>query len=542
MKLQFFGPLGRVTGSCALLSDERLGVRILVDAGMQQGEGDPERWNRRELPFDASSLTHVVLTHAHIDHCGLLPRLFKDGFEGKVLCTPETAALAQIELEDSARVSRAYSVEDARRVRFDARESFGLGGYFSMARDVFLQFFRTSHILGAVSVRISWGPKGADQRSIIFSGDLGTNVEGHERFLFLGHRMAPQPSTYAVVESTYGDRIRAGAIETFEGRTQNLARELRLARERGGTTLIASFAMDRLQSLMLDLAYLAARDAELAATPTFVHAPLGKRISSVYARFVRAKDICKTGVGSRWLSRSAFGRFGLDPESAEDERRLEDAIVAVLDPNAAPTDVVAGLRRAHEWTDRRPYVRGPHVVLASSGMLEGGPVTQYLPDLLADSSSTLLLTGFASPTTVAGQLLALGPLLPSQRERLSGTIVLPDGSTYSQKHVRARIVVLGGYSGHADQRGLVDWLVHEREGRRCAAGQTIFIQHGDDRARESLRRALLSKAPSARVVMPTIDSSAFDLDGPAAPNEADKLRAENQALRAELARLRTRAA
>jgi hypothetical protein len=96
-------------------------------------------------------------------------------------------------------------------------------------------------------------------------------------------------------------------------------------------TLIASFAMDRLQNLLLDFAYLAARDEKIAATPTFVHAPLGKSISSVYARFVRAKDIHKTGVRPRWLSKSAFVRFGLDPDNIEDERRLEEAIVSVLE-------------------------------------------------------------------------------------------------------------------------------------------------------------------------------------------------------------------
>ena len=542
MKVQFFGPLGRVTGSCALLTDERLGVRILVDAGMRQGEGDPRPWNEGELPFDAASLTHIVLTHAHIDHCGLLPRVFMAGFAGNVICTPETAALAQIELEDAANLSDGFSVADARKVRFDARDAFGLGGYFSIARNVFLQFFRTSHILGAVSVRLSWGPKGPEQRSILFSGDLGTNVEGHERFLFLGHRMAPPQSTYLVAESTYGNRLRTGAVETFEGRTQNLARELRSARQRGGTTLIASFAMDRLQTLMLDLAYLAARDAELAATPTFVHAPLGKRISSVYARFVRAKDIHKTGVLSRWLSESAFTHLGLDPASVEDEKRLEDAIVSVLDPSAAPSTSLPGLRRVHQWVDRRPLPTGPHVVLTSSGMLEGGPVAQYLPDVLADSCSTLLLPGYAGPATTAGQLLALGPLLAAQRERLSGTITLPDGTVIAQKHVRARVVSLGGYSAHADQRGLVDWIVPEQSGRRRAASETLFIQHGDDAARDGLRRAVLAKAPNTRIVLPTSETNTFDLDAPPVRSETDTLRAENEALRAELARLRGRSA
>jgi metallo-beta-lactamase family protein len=533
MKLEFFGPLGRVTGSSALLSDERLGVRILVDAGIQQGEGEDDRWNRGPLPFDAAALTHIVLTHAHIDHCGLLPRVVKDGFKGAVVCTPETAALARIQLEDSARVSGDYSVDDARRVRFDTRDA-AFGTYFPIARDVFLQFFRTAHILGAVAVRFSWGPKGPAQRSIIFSGDLGTNVDGHERFLLLRHRMAPPPSNYAVVESTYGDRERTVPGESFVGRVEGLRRELRSGVGRGGTTLVAVFAMDRLQTMMLDISYVAGLDAEIARTPVFVHAPLGRRISSVYAKFVSAKDICRTGVRSRWLSKAAFSRFGLDPDNIDHERQLEDAIVAVLDPDAKTSSTLPGLPSLHQWIDRTLVPTGPAVVLASSGMLEGGTVVSYLRAVLTDPASTIILAGYAAPTTVAGKLLKIGGLTSADRQRLPDVVELPDGTSLPSASVRAHITAASGYSGHADQRGIVDWLVHEHEGKRCLAGQAVFIQHGTEAGRDGLRRVLGERAPEVAIVCPTPENATYDLEAPAALSREAELLARIAELEARL--------
>lgn len=543
MKLQFFGPLGRVTGSCALLSDERLGVRILVDAGIQQGEGDPDRWNAGPLPFDAASLTHVLLTHAHVDHCGLLPRVVKEGFSGAVLCTPETAALARLELMDAARVSGLYTPDDVKRVRFDERaQAFGM--YFPIAQDVFVQMFRTAHILGAAAFRISWGPRGPDQRSILFSGDLGTNVDRHERTLLLRHRMQPQASTYAVVESTYGDRVRDGAQECFIGRTEGLRRELAAARARGGPTVIAAFAMDRLQMLLLDLAYLAAIDPSVAATPVLAHTRLGERISAEYARHVRAKDVYKRGVKPRWLSKSAFTHLGLREDDPTHERELEAAIVSVLDPKVAAGGTIAGLRRVHSWISRREPIAEHHVVLTSSGMLQGGPVVSYLPDVLRDPTATLILPGYASPATVAGALLQLSSLAKSERERLDGAIELPDGTSIAKADVRAHVTSLKGYSAHADQRGILDWLVHEHEGRRVVAARTLFVQHGDDGAREALRSKLSVLAPEMDVLCPSTSEVEHDLDAPGVASRETLLHvvAEQSARIAELeAALRARA-
>ena len=522
MRVEFFGPLGRVTGSSALLSDDRLGVRILVDAGIQQGEGAPEQWNRGPLPFDAATLTHIVLTHAHIDHCGLLPRVVKEGFGGTVLCTPETEALARLLLEDCARVSKDYSVEDARRVRFEARDA-AFGTRLTINRDVCVQFFPTAHILGSIAARFSWGGGGPAERSIIFSGDLGTNVDGQERFLLLRHRMAPPPSTFAVVESTYGDRERALVSESFAGRIEGLRCALRAARRRGGTTLIAVFAMDRLQTMLLDLACVAGQDNELARTPVFVQTPLGRRISSVYARFVRARDGSGAGAPPRWLSKAAFPLFGLSADDVEHVRMLEDAVVAVLDPDASVRSPLAGLPRAHRWIHREITPTEPTIIVATGGMLEGGPIVRYLPDVLTDPNSTVILTGYAAPSTLAGRLSTIGGLSMAARSRLPGSVHLPDGSSIPSRAVSAHITKVCGYSGHADRGGIVDWLVDERAGKQSLAGQTVFIQHGTDAGREGLRRALQERAPWMKVVCPTAECATYDLDASRSLSSGDLL-------------------
>lgn len=512
MKVRFFGPLGRVTGSCALLHDDQLNVRILIDAGLQQGEAEQESWNRGALPFDTKSLTHIVLTHAHIDHCGLLPRIVKAGFRGEVICTPETAALAKLELQDCARIGRDYTCADVAKVRF-APKDVPFGAHFPIARDVFLQFFRTAHILGAVAVRVCWGKRGPNQRSILFSGDLGSNVDTDERFLFLRHRMEPPPSTFAVVESTYGDRKRDDGSESFQGRIDGLRTELASARERGGQTLIASFSMDRLQTLLLDLAYLCARDTDLARTPILVHTPLGEKISRVYAEFVSKKDQCPGGVRPRWLSKSAFRHLGLTRESAAHERALEASIRAVFDPDAERAGPLAGLNPVHRWVRERKTLDQHHIVIASSGMLEGGAALSYLPDLLVNASSTLLLSGYAMPNSVAGRLSQLGGLPLHERQRLAGDCIdLRNGTKVLSSDVRAHIGYVKGYSAHADQKGLLDWLVYEHSEQTCLAARTLFIQHGHDGARAALQRELSSIAPEIRTLCPTPDEATYDLE------------------------------
>ena len=540
MKLQLLGPLDRVTGSMSLLTDDRLGVRILVDAGVRQGEVDAERWNQGPLPCDAASLTHVLLTHAHLDHCGLLPRLYAEGYRGRVVCTAETAALTRVQLEDAARVARADPTS-IQAVDFDGR-SERFGSYIPLARDVFVQMFPTSHILGAVSMRVSWGaPKTPAQRSIVFSGDLGRNVDRRESFLFGRHRQHPPPSTFAVIETTYGDRVRELAGESFLGRVGALREHIVRARSCGGSVVVAAFALDRFQMILLDLAYLASIDSTLASIPILAHGPLAKKFSSIYARFVDAKDPTSAGeLRPRWLSKSAFRLLGLDERSAQDERTLEQAMRVILDPASTGASPLRGLVRAHRWVDAREVPSEPHVVVTCGGMLEGGPILHYLADVLPDQRATLLLSGHAGPRTLGGKLVTLGRLLPSDRTRVPDAIDLP-GVCLPVAEVRARIDLLPGYSAHADQAGLLAWLMYEYDGRPQRVAQTVFLQHGTQTSRRALTAKIAHCAPDMAVILPSEGAYEFDLEGPVGPSR-EALEARIALLEAELRAARAAAA
>ena len=175
MKVKFIGAIQRVTGSCSWL--KHLDIEFLVDCGMIQGEAHDDYENNKEFPFKSRNIKFVLLTHAHIDHCGLIPKLYRDGFSGKVYCTRATAKLARQVLLDASRISPIYSENDVKRVRFkyiDELPGFKWGRLLPIDRDLFVNVFRSAHILGAVSIGISWSKENG--KSILFSGDIGNNT------------------------------------------------------------------------------------------------------------------------------------------------------------------------------------------------------------------------------------------------------------------------------------------------------------------------------------------------------------------------------
>jgi len=259
MKIRFIGAAnGHVTGSCTHFSYARTKTQFLVDCGLHQGEAHAHRLNEQDFPFKPSDIKFVLLTHAHIDHCGLLPKLYRDGFRGSVLCTTATAEFARCSLLDSVQFAEGlYTTEDVKKIRFvcmDQKPNFGLSRFIPIDDDLFVGFTRTAHILGAVSLNISWIKADGSRGTIVMSGDLGNNTDDNPYQPLLAGRQEPfgYPD-YIVVESTYGGRTRDPKYSSHQERIKELAAIVRDAVLNSRRLLLPAFSLQRTQEILFDL-------------------------------------------------------------------------------------------------------------------------------------------------------------------------------------------------------------------------------------------------------------------------------------------------
>lgn len=260
MKFRFLGAIdGHVTGSCTHFSYERKKKQFLVDCGLNQGEGVGDAGNSKPFPFSPSEIDFVLLTHAHQDHCGLLPKLYKEGFVGRVICTKATARLAVISLNDSVRhVKGIYSEQDVQRLRFDYiddRADFGFSRMLPISDDLFASFSRSSHILGATSITIGWLSAGNEKSYIVMSGDVGCNTkEIPYQPLLAGQQGIFGYPKAIVVESTYGGRIREQKFSDFDERISVLKKIIKdEVFDKKSILIIPAFSLQRTQELLFDI-------------------------------------------------------------------------------------------------------------------------------------------------------------------------------------------------------------------------------------------------------------------------------------------------
>ena len=422
------GAAGEVTGSCHLL--EHAGRRILVDCGLFQGSDALEGENAHAFAFDPASIDFVLLTHAHLDHCGRLPLLARRGFRGEIIATAPTRELARLVLSDAASLQEEEAKARTRKLRdfaaplytledaFHAMDFFGrraeYGQDIALAPGLSVRFIDAGHMLGSASVVVETG-EGPSGRRIVFSGDLGNPGRP-----LLRDAEPPPAADVVVIESTYGDRDHRSTAASIAELVGAVADRI----ERGGNVVIPTFALERAQEILYHLAD-GIRDGILPRTlPVFLDSPMAISATETFARY---------------------------PEYLGEEarRRLADGDLFGL-----PT-----LRFTRETADSMALnrIKGGAVILAGSGMCTGGRVRHHLRHNLWRKHAGVVFVGYAARGTPARRIID-----GADTVRLFGEDV----------RVQARIWTINGFSAHAGQHDLLGWLGH-------AAPKKAVLVHGE---------------------------------------------------------------
>jgi len=446
-KLTFYGAAQEVTGSCYLLETAG-GGRILLDCGMHQGGDAVERIEQEEFAFDPSDIDAVVLSHAHLDHSGLLPKLFREGFSGPVICTRATAQLLDIMLHDSVglylRDLERTNVRNSRRGRPHVEPAFDMESVegvlklcegvayeheFTLGDSVTIVFHDAGHILGSaiVELRIHETQK---PKTLVFSGDLGK----HDSVLMNEPKLLSKADVL-LVESTYGDREHRSEQDSVV-QLRDILHETWVA---GGSVMIPAFAVERTQELLFHLGCLHYQ-GELDNWEVFLDSPMAIAVTRVY---------------DRWLKQ-------LDPD---DVRQLSAVHRTSLE-NFLPKLNMA-LETEESMAINR--IKGGAIIIAGSGMCTGGRIRHHLKQRIWDDRNTLIFAGFQARGTL-GRLLVDG----AKSIKLFGEEIV----------VKARIETLGGLSAHAGQNGLVKWI------QSFTPQPRTYLVHGEPQAQETLAKRL----------------------------------------------------
>ena len=474
--LTFHGAAKGVTGSCFRLAT--VAGDILIDCGMFQGSKSEKELNYRPFPFDAARITAVILTHAHIDHAGLLPKLVRDGFSGAIHATAATADLCEVMLPDSAHIQQ-YEVEHLNRRRAerhhppvtpiygpkDVSTCLGLfrrqdyGAWFTILPGVRARLWNAGHLLGSASVEVELSVGNATRR-LLFSGDIGPDTK-----LMQPDPTGPQRVDYLICEATYGDVDRADA--TAETRRALLRDEVLAAIHPRGVLLIPSFAVERAQELIADLHQLMAEGA-LPRIPIHVDSPMATAATRVFVKHARALD------GGRAFVAGLKTRDLHFTETVEQSKALD-------------------------------RMRGFHIVIAASGMCEAGRIRHRLKNWIWRDEATVLLVGFQAVGTL-GRILQDG----ARRVRIQGR----------EYAVRARIRSIDLYSGHADGPELLAWI-----SERLPLKHQIFLVHGEVDALQGLASRLAGMVAADKLLIPALDDCfALTSEGAVAMDDRPKPR------------------
>ena len=456
--LTFHGAARAVTGSCFRL--ETATGTLLIDCGMVQGSKTEKELNYRPFPFDAAKIDAVLLTHAHIDHSGLLPKLVRAGFAGPIHATRACADLCGVMLPDSAHiqalevkqlnrrrarwnretVTPIYDGEDVARTMAQFRGA-DYGDWIAVLPGTRARFWNAGHMLGSASIEIEVIiPGHRDPMRLLFSGDIGPAFK-----LLHPDPEGPSGLDYVICESTYGGTDRFSASD--EVRRALLGEEIRAAMRPDGVLLIPSFAVERAQELIADLARLF-EDGTLPEIPVYLDSPLAARATEIFDRHHR---ILESGGA---LSRAVHAPWLHITQDVEESKRLD-------------------------------AIDGFHIVIAASGMCEAGRIRHRLKRWLWSEAATVMMAGYQAQGTL-GRILLDG----AKRVRIHGELI----------EVRARIRAMDLYSGHADGPELQAWIA-----ARAPIRQALFLTHGEAPAMDALAQTETEALSPLPVLRPVLD-------------------------------------
>ena len=436
IKLGFYGAARNVTGSRYLV--EANGIKFLVDCGLYQERFFKER-NWEPFPIPPDTLDAVLLTHAHIDHCGLLPKLVREGFRGKIYCTDATADIAKIMLKDSARLQEEdaqfkkkrheregrkgpypevplYTVKDAEAC-FPLFQPVGYGKKLSLADGIDAVFHDAGHVLGSAMLMLNVSQNG-ERRKILFSGDVGRR----NRPLLKDPTLFKQ-ADYVLVESTYGDRLHEDGDKIGE----ELAEVINSTVKAEGNIIVPSFALERAQEVLYYMSDLLAA-GRIPRIKVFFDSPMAVSITEIFERYPKLFD--KEALAIIKSGKSPFDFPGLTRVSTTEESKAINNITSNI------------------------------MIIAGSGMCNGGRIKHHLTNNISRRESTIMFVGYQAIGTLGRQIVD-----GAQKVRIFGQMY----------KVKARIAQLNGFSAHADRDELLRWLSAIKKSPR-----QVFVVHGEE--------------------------------------------------------------
>ncbi|MEW6584789.1 MAG: MBL fold metallo-hydrolase [Nitrospirota bacterium] len=431
MILKFLGGARTVTGSCFYLECNRL--KMLVECGLYQGE-DADEVNRLPFDFRPEEIDFIFVTHAHMDHSGMLPRIVKEGFRGRIITTPATRDLLDFMLFDSAQIQESdaewatrkalragkppvlplYTAEDVKGVipLFDSRP---YGSVVRLGNGIKYRFVDAGHILGSSILEI-WFQDSEVEKKIVFSGDIGKRGNP-----IINDPSAPAVADFVVTESTYGNRLHKPLMESVD----ELAEAIRITFKKGGSVFIPSFAVGRTQDLLYVLNNLV-REKKLYNLHVYIDSPLAEEATKVYLTHPELFD----DEAKRLFAKQDF------------DQAVKLHFVQNVQESMALNRIKSGI-----------------IVIAGSGMCDGGRIRHHLKHNLWRSECSVVFVGFQAKGTLGRKIV----------DRAKTVNILGD-----EVAVRAQVFTINGFSAHADQAELIDWLSYFKD------SPEVFIVHGEE--------------------------------------------------------------